>query len=232
MHPSGRSRSSTARKRDALLIALALGAGVVDAICVITLGVFTAAVTANLVLVGIAVGDADTHTAVRAALAFAGFAVGVLVAERALRGDGGDAAPMRSPLAFAGIATLQLAFAIGWLACGGRPAGIGLDLLAVASAIAMGAQTVAARSWHTGVTTTYVSGTLTLLLADLVASTGSAPARLRRGGVIAAVAVGATIGAVLLDHARAPVPLLPLALTLVVAAGATTLPRPAGGEAH
>lgn len=229
MRSDARSGVSNERLRDALLVALAAAAGVVDAICLVVLGVFTAAVTANLVLIGIAVGDADPHTAVRAALAFAGFAVGVLVAERGLRGDAGDVALARAPLAFAGIAALQLAFAVGWLASGGHPAGVGLDLLAVASALAMGAQTVAARSWHTGIPTTYVSGTLTVLLAELAVAAGSPAERLRRAGVIAAVAAGATIGAVLLDHLRDPVALLPLALTLTVAAGAATLRRaPAG----
>ena len=64
---------------------LAASAGVVDAICLTTLGVFTAAVSANAVLIGLALGDADVHTAGRAAIAFAAFGAGVWTCSQPLR---------------------------------------------------------------------------------------------------------------------------------------------------
>jgi uncharacterized membrane protein YoaK (UPF0700 family) len=209
--------------RDAWFVLLALGAGVVDAISLTTLGVFTAAVTANMVLVGIALGDSDPHTAVRAALAFAGFAAGVLLGERALGGRGQpQSRPSRLPAVLGAIAGLQIAFLAIWLTADGSPDGFELDVLATASGIAMGGQTAATRGWSTNLFTTYVSGTLTVLLSELATATGSAADRRRRVLVIVAVVAGATLGAVMLNHAREGAPGIPLALTLLVAAGAAT----------
>jgi len=136
------------RVRDGLLVSLAFGAGVVDGISLTTLGVFTAAVAANIVFVGLALGDADTHTALRAALPVAGFAIGVLLAARALR-------PW---VVVAGTAVVQLAFLAGWLASDGHPDGVALDLLACGSALAMGGQTAAASRLHPGIPPTFVTG--------------------------------------------------------------------------
>ena len=205
---------------------LALASGVVDAISLITLGVFTAAVTANVVLVGIAIGDADAHTALRAGLAIAGFVVGVLGAARVLGGgEGIETRPARAPAVLGAIAAAQVVFLIVWLAADGRPDGAALDVLTLASALAMGGQTAAARTWHAGITTTYVSGTLTLLLSELAVAGGSRSEHRRMLSVIAAVAAGATVGALLLAHAREPAALVPLLLTLIVAAGAATILR-------
>jgi uncharacterized membrane protein YoaK (UPF0700 family) len=189
------------------LLLLALGAGVVDAICLTTLGVFTAAVTANVVLVGVALGEADGHAALRAGLAFAGFAVGVLTTARLLR------RPARTGALVAAIAVVQAAFLATWLAADGRPDGTTRDLLAAMSALAMGSQTAAAAVWQPGIPPTYVSGTLTGLLS------GPTPDRAVRVGVIVAIAAGATLGGVMLAHARGPVPVVPLALTALVAIG-------------
>jgi uncharacterized membrane protein YoaK (UPF0700 family) len=188
---------------------LALGAGVVDAISLTALGVFTAAVTANIVLVGLALGEAESHAALRAGIAVAGFAAGVFVAAR-LRS-------VRPAYLLAGIAVVQAVFLAAWLASDGRPDGATRDLLAGLSALAMGAQTAAAAVWHPGIPPTFVSGTLTSVLS------GAAPERWVRVGVIVAIAAGATLGGVTLVHARSPVALVPLALTAVVAIGAARL---------
>jgi uncharacterized membrane protein YoaK (UPF0700 family) len=198
---------------------------VVDAVSLLTLGVFTAAVTANVVLVGLALGDADSHTALRAALAVAGFALGVLIAARALGPvRAADRWPARAPAVLVGIAVVQAGLLAGWIAIDGRPEEIELDLLACASAVAMGGQS-ATRAWHTGIVTTYVPGTLTMLLGDLAESSGARPDQLSRLSVIAAVAGGATLGAVMLTHAHGSVPVVPVSLTALVAIAAATLPR-------
>ena len=190
------------------------------------LGVFTAAVTANVVFVGIALGDGDVHSAVRAALAVAGFVVGVLVATRILRAGGDDGRPFaRAPVVLAGIASVQLAFLLIWIAADGRPAGAELDVLAVASAVAMGGQTSVAVAWRPDVATTYVTGTLTALIGEIVSSTGSRAARGRQLAVIAAVAVGATAGSLLIGNARVLAAALPLAITFAVVAGGLVVRR-------
>lgn len=182
-------------------------------------------------LVGLALGDADSHTALRAALAVAGFALGVLIAARALGPvRAADRWPARAPAVLVGIAVVQAGFLAGWIAIDGRPEGIELGLLACASAVAMGGQSAATRAWHTGIVTTYVSGTLTMLLGDLAESSGARPDQLRRLSVIAAVAGGATLGAVMLTHAHGSVPVVPVSLTALVAIAAATLPRTPAGQ--
>jgi uncharacterized membrane protein YoaK (UPF0700 family) len=216
------SPEGTGRTLDLLLVSLAVGAGVVDAISLTTLGVFTAAVTANIVLVGLALGDAETHAAARAALALGGFAFGVLATARAL---GRDTGAKRVPPLLAAIGALQLGFLVGWLATDGRPGGVTLDLLAGGSAMAMGAQTAVAQRWHPGITPTFVSGVLTFLLSQLAAGRGSKSDVELRSGVIAAVAAGAAVGAVLLTHAREAVAVVPLVVTALVALAAAAVGR-------
>jgi uncharacterized membrane protein YoaK (UPF0700 family) len=203
---------------------LALASGAVDALSVSVLGVFTAAITANVVFVGLALGDGDPHSALRAALAIAGFALGVLAGARGLR-RGRDGGRARAPLVLAGIALAQSAFLVAWVAADGRPEGATLDLLAVASALAMGGQTAVAVRWRPDVTTTYVTGTLTVLIGELVESSGTRSDRARQASVIGAVAGGAAAGALLLAHARSAAAALPLAITLLTTAGAFALAR-------
>ena len=208
--------------RDPLLVALALAAGAVDAISLSVLGVFTAAVTANVVFVGIALGGGDLHTAFRAALAIAGFVAGAFAGSRILRGG----PPLgRARLVLLAIVLVQFIFLLGWAAVHGRPEGAELDLLALASALAMGAQTAVAVSWRPDVSTTYVTGTLTVLIGELVDSTGTRAARVRQVSVIAAVAIGAGAGALLIEHGRGLAAALPLAITLAVTAGAAAVAR-------
>lgn len=228
---AGDSPAAVERGRDRLLVLLALGAGIVDAVSLTVLGVFTAAVTANAVLIGIQLGTGSAHTAARAAVAFAGFSVGVLVAAWVLRRDLRMPRPSHAPHVLGTVAAIQLAFLLIWLLTDAEPEGLALDALALLSALAMGGQTAAARAWHTGISTTYISGTLTHLLSELASRTGTTADRLRRFGVVAGVVVGATIGALVLEHARDAVAVLPVATTLVVAFGARRLLRRWSGRA-
>jgi uncharacterized membrane protein YoaK (UPF0700 family) len=215
------------RERDALLFGLALAAGVADAICLTTLGVFTAAVTANVVLVGISLGDGDPHTAVRAALAFAGFAAGAYIGARILGRPDTAAGPRaaRTRLVLAAVAGSQVLFLAGWLIVDAQPEGIALDLLAVASAFAMGGQTASASVWHPGVTTTFVTGTLTNVLSRLAGRRDASPQHVSELIFVAAIATGATVGMLVLTHARDLVALIPVLLTVVVVLGVTRLLR-------
>jgi uncharacterized membrane protein YfcA len=81
----------------------------------------------------------------------------------------------------------------------------------------MGGQTAATRQWHTGVVTTYVSGTLVGLLGAFASPDREDPEWRNQITVIFAVVAGALLGAVLLSQARDSVPVLPIALTLLVA---------------
>jgi uncharacterized membrane protein YoaK (UPF0700 family) len=63
-----------------------------------------------------------------------------------------------------------LAFLVGWEIAGDQPTTLALDILVALSAIAMGIQTAATRRLQVvGVTTTFVTGTLTSLVGELAA---------------------------------------------------------------
>lgn len=215
-----RGEHAATRLRDLSLVLLAMGAGAVDAITLTVLGVFTAAITGNLVLVGMAIGTGDGGQALRAGGAFAAFALGLVLAARLL-GAEGPAGTLRARArhVVGTVAAVQAGFATLWLVLDGRPEGAERIALIVLAAVAMGAQTEAVRTWHArGITTTYVTGTLTLLVNELLEHADTRRDRLRRAGVIGGVVAGATLSALLVAEGRAAAPLLPLALTLLVAA--------------
>lgn len=216
--------------RDLLLVALSLSAGVVDAISITALGVFTGAITGDVVLLGVALGRGEPHDAIRSALALAGFALGVFAALRAQRAlarpDGSP--PRRGPVAvLACAALLQCGFLALWLAVDGRPGTLVRDALTVLSALAMGSQTAAARTLHpAGPPTTYVTGTLTVLLSELATESGSRADRQRRIAIVVAISGGAALGALTLAHARGAAAAIPPAITVLVALAALKLAPP------
>jgi uncharacterized membrane protein YoaK (UPF0700 family) len=214
---------------DLLLLVLAFGAGAVDGISFLGLGrVFTANMTGNLVLLGVAVGRGASSEAVRSAVAFTTFVVGVFVATlMADRSAKRRPWPTGVKVALAVEAVAQSALLAGWLASAGRP-GITLEaVLTGASGLAMGLQSGAVIALGVvGISTTYVTGTLTGLVGGLATAKGSRRDRARRAGLVAAILVGAACSGLLVLHARRAAPALPLAVTLLaLCAGLFVLPR-------
>jgi uncharacterized membrane protein YoaK (UPF0700 family) len=148
------------------LLALALAAGAVDAASYLGLGrVFTANMTGNTVLLGVALARGSGGDAARSAAALGGFCLGVVIGVSIIRGRKGTW-PLSTwePLVLEAAALAGLL--VAWAAVGVGPARYAL--IAV-SGLAMGAQTAAARAAPTGgVNTTYVTGTLTNAIARLV----------------------------------------------------------------
>jgi len=143
------------------LVALAAAAGCVDAATFLGLdGVFVANQTGNTVLLGIAVSQGDWEQVARAGGALAAFCAGVLIAAAALRG-----ASRGWPARVTTIVAAQ-AVALGALVLGWGPAPT-IVAIGVAAAV-MGAQSAA--TLHTGasgITTTFVTGTLTRIFSEL-----------------------------------------------------------------
>ena len=71
-----------ARRRDLLLVALTFAAGAVDAVVFLRLDVFTAVMTGNIVLLGLAIGQGAFRNALRSLVALAAYAGGVLAGAR------------------------------------------------------------------------------------------------------------------------------------------------------
>ncbi len=186
--------------RDIMLLVLTCAAGLVDAISYLEMGhVFTAMMTGNTVLLALAIGQGEVMAALRSTLALiafsAGAAGGAMVLRRG-RARGEWPAIVTASLA---IEALVLAvFAALWQVPGvaGRADALLLVLIAL-SGLAMGIQAAAVRHLGVpGVASTYITGTLTSLMAELV--TGSATRHLRLlASVFLVYGAGALIGTVL-----------------------------------
>ena len=116
------SRSVTIR--NGLLLLLACAAGAIDAISYLGLGrVFTANMTGNTVLLGLALVQADHQEALRASLALVGFlgggALGAWVVEK---GSAAGLWPRTVTVALALEWGFLVVFAVGWLYTGGEAA--------------------------------------------------------------------------------------------------------------
>ena len=228
---SGRpSRLTEANLSDVVLVALAFGAGSVDAISYLGLGkVFTANMTGNIVLLGVAVGGGSRATVVRSAISLVAFAAGVLAATL-IAGRSGDDRwwSGRAKVALGFQALAQAAVLAGWLASSAHPGSMVKAVLVGASALAMGLQAGTVRAvTTTGLSATYVTGTLAGLIAQLATGTGSRRDWARRSLVVAALLVGAGSAALLMVDARRAAAALPLAVTLLVL-GATEYLFPRG----
>ncbi|MEU5862302.1 YoaK family protein [Nonomuraea sp. NPDC047529] len=211
------------------MLALALAAGAVDALSFLALGqVFTANMTGNIVLLGLAIGTGDTSHVIRSGLALATFCLGLtagftLLGRTPSAGRDPPAAVPARPLAvlLAELALLVLV-AAGWAAhVLPRPA------LIAASGTAMGLQSAVTRwAGGPGLSTTYLTGTLTSLAGRAV---GPRSGMLRPLGVVLCVVSGAVIAALAL---RLHHPLTPFIAPATVAAAIAAWALTSGDRAH
>lgn len=205
--------------RDVLVVLLTLTTGAVDATSFLALGnVFASVITGNMVLLGVAAGAARPALAVRSGVALAGYvagvAIGAPIAHR--EGSGGTWPPSVTVALVVELGVLSI-FSVAW-ELGGAAARGGVQLaLVIVLAAAMGLQAAAVRRLGQ-MSSTYLTSTLTGLVAGLV--TGSKPDGMNRGlGVLAAIVAGAAAASVLVKTAPAWVPavvLLPLGVVIVV----------------
>src|SRR5215470_4720288 len=108
-----RNGASATRSRDAMLLVLTWAAGAVDAVSYFGLGrVFTAMMTGNTVLLGLALAQGELLAAARSILALLGFALGVTLAAIVVERDESDSEwPHVVTAAFAVEAAVLLVFA-------------------------------------------------------------------------------------------------------------------------
>ena len=214
-------------RRDALLVCLTLSSGAVDAISYLGLGkVFTANMTGNIVLLGLAVGRSAGSELVRAAVSLVGYALGAFLGARIARRGGEHSWRREVTLALSLVAVLQAALFGAWLGSSGHPGQTAEALMVALSALAMGIQSAAVAALGVaGVTTTYVTGTLTGLMGGLAAGSDNRLELARRATVLVALLAGAAIAVVILTNVRRLAPLLPLLVTAAVVLYAATRSR-------
>lgn len=167
MHPL------SANRRDSLVLLLAWAAGSVDAIGYFGLDhVFTANMTGNMVLLGLALGQGHVLDVLRNLVALLGFVLGIGVG--ALVGEGSGSASREGDwdnrvtrivvLETAALAAFTLAWHLSAMTHEGRA----MELLILLSSLAMGLQSAGVRRLKLpGVATTYVTGTMTFLFTGL-----------------------------------------------------------------
>ncbi|HEX6393787.1 MAG TPA: YoaK family protein [Acidimicrobiales bacterium] len=208
-------RQFTADPRDgrlpALLLALTVVTGLVDAVSILELGrVFVANMTGNIVFIGFAVASAPGFSLTASLIALAGFLAGAGAGGPLTRRLGSSrtrllAITAGTELVLVGTATIVVAAVAIPLPSGARDAVAGL------LALAMGVQNTTARSLAVpDLTTTVLTMTLTGIASDVRA--GATPTIFRRLLSVAAMLAGAAIGALLVIHSET-------ALTLAIAVG-------------
>jgi len=225
---SGQGTGQRAKRvRDGLVIALTLTTGTVDACAFLALGkVFSSVITGNLVLLGVGAGIRSGAEISHAGVALAGYCVGVLIGAP-VAARGGTRGQTWPPAVTAAITTelgLLTAFCVGWeLAPVPSAAATQMTLLGLLAA-AMGIQSAAVRRLGQ-MSSTYLTSTLTSVVAGL--ATHTRPDGFGRSvGALAAIIVGALIGALLIRGAPAWLPaavLLPAATVAAVALAAKRL---------
>lgn len=214
---------------DGLLLTLTLVAGYMDALSYLGLnGAFTANMTGNLVLLGLAAGQAAGDRALGSGMAIVGFALGAASGGRVLgQGQERTVWPWSVTIALGVELVVLTGFAVGWRQAEAQPSGPSVAMLITIAAMAMGIQSaVGRRLGVSGVSTTYVTGTLTSLMTELVLLTGTPAGWLRWAGVLGVTVAGALIGAVTLHLWPLASPLLPVVLLAAVTAVAVVRYRP------
>lgn len=152
------------------LLLLTLTAGSADANSYFELQVFTANMTGNAVLLGIALGSGAGPTAVRSAFALVGFGLGASAGAVALRRPSpAEAWSVRAAIATSIEAAILLAALIVLRLEGIEPATGSTLAVVLLVSVAMGLQSgIVLRLKVPGVTTTFLTGTLTSLMSGLI----------------------------------------------------------------
>jgi uncharacterized membrane protein YoaK (UPF0700 family) len=213
------TRSRHGAVRDGLLVLLTLTTGAVDASCFLHLGnVFSSVITGNLVLLGVAVATQSASLAIHSGVALAGYSAGVLIGApiATRRARGGETWPLSVSVTLVAEFCVLAAFSVGWELTGGRPGSTAQVLLIAALAVAMGIQSAAVRQLG-GMSTTYLTGTLTAVVTELV-TRDRGPGFARSVGVLAAIVSGAVVGGLVAEHAPAWLPaaiMTPLAVVVI-----------------
>jgi uncharacterized membrane protein YoaK (UPF0700 family) len=223
--------AEVARQLTLAAVLLTIGTGATDVLSLTRLGgVFASVMTGNLVLLGLSAARTSAALAGHTAVAIGGYVLGVAIGARIIalaprrRAAGQRAAgPPGWPAMVTAALLLELvllaAFAAGWELAGPHPGGASQYLLLATATVAMGIQSASVRGFGRGeYATTYLTGTLTSLIAGLVTPGTRRWPGWRQPGALLTLAAGALINGILVAHAPAAVPVVIIAPLCVVLA--------------
>ena len=211
-----------------LLLAMTLVTGLVDAFSYLLLGhVFVANMTGNVVLLGFALVGAPGFSIAASLLAVAAFSLGAVVGGKVGTLLGQDRGRLFRTTA--SIQAVFLACTVALAAAGGNPVPDAYRYsLIIVLAVAMGIQNATARRLAVpDLTTTVLTLTMTGLAADSAIAGGQGSRAGRRLMAVAAMLIGAVVGAALVVNGRIVYPLI---LALVVTAIAAIASCALGGS--
>lgn len=193
------------RRRHTLILLLAFASGAIDAVGLVALGgVFTSVMTGNLIFLGAGLATGDGGGTLRALVAIGAFMGGAFVGARIA----GPPRPLdrcwpRAVSTALGLELLiLLIFSSAWWSSAGDPGAEMQVVLLGAAALALGIQSSAIlRFGIQGLSTTYMTGTLTSAMSALAA--GRHPKNLVGSAqILVSVVCGA--GAAAIVHSRSP----------------------------
>ncbi len=184
-----------------LLVVLTVVTGLVDAVSYLKLGhVFVANMTGNVLFLGFAAADAAQFSVAVSLAAIGSFLLGALAAGRLGSSTGEHRGRFLALATYAQVSVVGAAFAVS-LASSAASSGILTYALVAFLAFAMGLQNAAARRLGVpDLTTTVLTQTITGLAADSHFAGGANPNIGRRLLAIAAMLLGALLGAILTLH--------------------------------
>ncbi|TSE00104.1 DUF1275 domain-containing protein [Skermania sp. ID1734] len=204
---------------------LTFGTAALDLVTLTMLGgVFASVMTGNLVLTGMGFAHADTTLIAHTAVGFAGYITGAGVGSRLTGARDADMNrwPLSTTISLALEVVLLVVVAVLWEVTGAAPTGAAQLVLLALAACAMGLQSAAMRGLGVTIATTYLTGTLTAIVASAVSRH-----RLDRPGIaaVAAAICGATASGLLLRAAPAAIPVLTTIPALSIALAAANRHR-------
>lgn len=224
------------RRRHALVVVLTFLTGAADATGFLALGgAFSSVMTGNMVLLGLSVGHAELALGVNSGAAIVSYIIGVLLGAHiggVARSDDPVWPRQVTRALQAELLILTVSLVLWELTDDNRSTTVSRVLLMLAAA-ALGVQGSAVQRFGVpGLSSTYLTGTLTSLISAIAART---PARtlLPSAQVLFALIVGAAVGAVVVDQLPRLSPVLLITPMIIVLLVARTIrsdsqQRPAG----
>jgi uncharacterized membrane protein YoaK (UPF0700 family) len=197
--------SSTAEKTMVYaLLAMTIVTGLVDAVSFLSLGrVFTANMTGNVVILAFATARVSGLSIARSSTALLSFLVGAILGGRIMARANAEAQIQFAAQAF----LLEIAFLLAASFCAIGYRGHLLEdsfqrfALIALMALAMGTRNAAVRKLAIpDLTTTVLTLTITGIAADSSIANGTNPRLARRVGSVAAMFLGAALGAVIIHY--------------------------------
>lgn len=217
-----------------LLLLLSVTTGLVDAISVLGLGkVFTANMTGNVVFLGFAAVGTPGFRLAPYLVAIIAFLGGALVAGRTGKAHAGR--PLRRWLMVSALVEAVLLWIAALVAIdfdiASQTPNTSLFAIIILTGVAMGFRNATIRQLKVpDLTTTVLTLTLTGIAADSSLAGGTNPNWFRRVAAVAAIFLGAAIGALLVMQTGLTVPLVLAGILVLIGTAACAL-HPASGQA-